>query len=32
LVETTAGDLIDPVIFERVLPELLGASGQVDVE
>ena len=32
LVETTAGDLIDPVIFERVLPNLLTEVGHAHVD
>ncbi len=31
LIETTAGDLIDPVIFEALLPQLLMSAGDVGV-
>jgi hypothetical protein len=31
LIETTAGDLIDPLIFEALLPELLASAGDVTV-
>ncbi|MCI1193865.1 hypothetical protein MOJ79_18690 [Calidifontimicrobium sp. SYSU G02091] len=32
LIQTTAGDLIDPIIFDRVLPNLLTEVGRPHVD